>query len=254
VSKDRVPVEERPSVLFQALRLDPFSKDIWFEWLDRFGDRDGSLAVAAEAIGIVELPERKGALVSQRLAALPQSTPEECQSAVAKLNDYAAFLGVDGELERQLLLAKADELDVQRRSFRGKVYTTQDKAAAAETEWRRGELDKLAADLSTDRTKIQREGDRLVIVQHPGEGSPPQWVRDALLRREMARLRTPNEKRMIIGLSVVGLCLLPFGGFGLIPLLLSGLYWWHGDNRRGKALRAAHPAVFGSPQDTVPRN
>jgi hypothetical protein len=247
VSKDRVPVEERPSVLFQALRLDPFSKDIWFEWLDRFGDRDGSLAVAAEQIGIVELPERKRALIAERLAALPTSTPEECQATIANLVEYARSLGEDVEAEKARLLVTAEDLDVQRRSFRGQVYTTQEEAKSATDEWTKVELDRVAAEMSSEKLKIQREGDRLVIGYHENTYRGEREVLvNRLLKLEAKKLRPPNEVPWIITLVIAGLFLLPFGGIGLLPLV-AGLAIWHVNaTRRENRLCRMYPEVFES--------
>lgn len=244
VSKDRVPVEERPSVLFRALGLDPFSKDIWFEWLNRFGDQDGSLAVAAEAIGIVELPERKGALVAQRLAALPQSTPEECQSAVAKLNDYAAFLGFDAELEQNLLIAKAEELDEQRRSYRGEVFATEEEAKAAEEKGKLNELEALAREFSSERLRIERRAEQLVITEHSLNNAQLEVALDRHLRREAQKLQPYNEKVVLASLVIVGALLAPVGGTGLVLILAALLYWRHKNGQRRDAVAGKHPGLF----------
>lgn len=248
VVRNRVPDDAVANVLVESLNLNPFAKDIWFEWLARFGDRDSSLATAADSVGVVELAERKMAVLAEALAKLPTDTPDECYAGIAVLEEQAMLLGADCNPQRQSLLAKAEALALERRSFRGEAYKTEEEASVAAQEWNRLELDKIAGQMSTEKLPIRRDGDQLVFaVTEPPAPSSIQ----RLLEVEGGKLQPPGEKLLIVVLIIAGVSLIPVAGLGLVLILGAYLLWRQADSRRQNSLRAAHPAIFGPPKNPV---
>lgn len=127
----RVPDENVKSVLLQALTLNPFNDMVWIFWLKHFGDHDGSLAASADLVRIVAVKFEKVNLFAERKRELSWNTPEECLGNLNTLEKYANWLGVPFDDERILIEKRAEELDLQRRTFNGVIYPTADQAAVA---------------------------------------------------------------------------------------------------------------------------
>lgn len=131
VAAGRVPGDQVQSVLVQALTLDPFNAAAWTEWLDRFGDHDGSVGASAEALGVGEVKSHKAKLVAQHKGTLPWDTPEDCRANSPVLEKYAESLGFDFDAERTLIEARAAKLDRERRTFNGTEYPSLSEATEA---------------------------------------------------------------------------------------------------------------------------
>lgn len=126
----RVPEAEIRRVLVQSLELDPFGDKAWNVWIEKFGDKDGSVAASAKALG-VQVAAYKSNLISQRRATLAWSTPEECRESSGVLEDYAAWVGFPFDTERARIAELAEDLDRTRCTFNGVLYPTLSEATAA---------------------------------------------------------------------------------------------------------------------------
>lgn len=131
VGAGRVPKEEVPVVLAEAIRLDPFLERPWRLWVEQMGDRDGSLNLAAEHFGLPFVALHKQELVSSRRAALSWSTPEECKRNGDILEETARFYGLPFDDIRRDIEGRAAELDQARRTFNGTVYPTVEEGMRA---------------------------------------------------------------------------------------------------------------------------
>ncbi|AYG95608.1 hypothetical protein D8I30_10765 [Brevundimonas naejangsanensis] len=134
VGAGRVPAEEVPAVLVEAIGLDPFLEKPWRLWVEKMGDRDGSLVRAAEDLGLPIVAVHKQDLFSRRRAALSWSTPEECQRNADLLEEDARFYGLPFDDIRREIESRAEALDQQRRTFNGIVYPTVEDGARARAE------------------------------------------------------------------------------------------------------------------------
>lgn len=124
IEAGRVPVCDIAPLLIQSLQLDPFRETPWRLWLEHQGDVDGGVGRAAEALGVAGNLVLKNHLLNRRRAALAWSTPEDCRSNVALLNETARFLGLPFDEDRRQIEARANELDLERRTFMGSTYDT----------------------------------------------------------------------------------------------------------------------------------
>lgn len=131
VAAGRVPDKDVQSVLVQALACDPFNEEGWTEWLDRFGDQDGSLSASADVVGVTVVKDHKAKLFSQRKDALSWNTPEECQVNSVILEQHAEWLGCPFDAERTAIENRAMKLDKKRRTFSGIEYPSLAEATAA---------------------------------------------------------------------------------------------------------------------------
>ena len=134
VGAGRVPEEEVPAVLAESIGLDPFLEKPWRLWVEKMGDRDGSLARAAEALGLPFVALHKQHLLARRRAALSWATPEECQRNSEVLEEDARFFGLPFDDIRREIESRAEALDQQRRTFDGIVYPTMQDSARARAE------------------------------------------------------------------------------------------------------------------------
>ena len=124
VAAGRVPSDEAAAVLIEALQLNPFADRAWELWVERIGDQDGSVARAAEALGVTGLVHYKQSVLERGRAELAWSTPEECESSGDLLEAQARFLGLPFNSLRKEIRAKSVALDELRRTFNGKLYAT----------------------------------------------------------------------------------------------------------------------------------
>jgi hypothetical protein len=131
VKAGRVPASDMATVLVQALQLDPFRVTPWRLWLEHLGDPDGGVAGATEALGVDGIPDCKDQLLSQSRSALAWSTPEECRASLAILQETARFLGLSIDQESGQIEARAETLDLGRRTFTGSIYATVEAANEA---------------------------------------------------------------------------------------------------------------------------
>lgn len=134
VGAGRVPEEEIPAVLVEAIGLDPFLEKPWRLWVEKLGDRDGSLVRAAGDLGLPVVAVHKQDLFSRRRAALSWSTPEECQRNGDLLEEDARFYGLPFDDIRREIECRAEALDTERRTFNGIVYPTAEDSARARAE------------------------------------------------------------------------------------------------------------------------
>ena len=134
VAAGRVPDEEIAAVLVEALQLDPFLDEGWRLWVERAGDKDGSVARAAYKLGVGGLVHHKRSLLERKRAELWWSTPEECRSSCDALEVHAQFYGVPFDTLRQDIEARAVGLDESRRTFAGTVYDTIEAMEIAKAE------------------------------------------------------------------------------------------------------------------------
>ncbi len=134
VAAGRVPDEETAAVLVEALQLDPFLDEGWRLWVERAGDKDGSVARAAYTLGVGGLVHHKRSLLERKRAELWWSTPEECRSSCDALEVHAQFYGVPFDTLRQDIEARAVGLDESRRTFAGTVYDTIEAMEIAKAE------------------------------------------------------------------------------------------------------------------------
>ena len=131
VTSGRVPEAEAQATLVQALELDPFNDLAWKTWLERFGDKDGSVGASAKALGVAVAESHKAKLISQRKASLPWSTPEECRESCQTLEQYAASIAFPFDTERGQIDTLTADLDRTRRTFNGVLYSTIAEVSAA---------------------------------------------------------------------------------------------------------------------------
>jgi hypothetical protein len=124
VAAGRVPSDETAAVLIEALQLNPFADRAWELWVERIGDQDGSVARAAEALGVTGLVHYKQSVLERGRAELAWSTPEECESSGDLLEAQARFLGLPFNSLRKEIRAKSVALDELRRTLNEKLYAT----------------------------------------------------------------------------------------------------------------------------------
>jgi hypothetical protein len=141
VSAGRVPVDEIAVVLTEALQLNPFHERAWRLWVERMGDEDGSIVLAASDLGATDLAAFKQSLLEQTRAGLAWSTLQECSASGEQLEARAVFLGAPFEKHRieiericDALKAKSVALDEARRTFNGKIYATAEEMESARAE------------------------------------------------------------------------------------------------------------------------
>ena len=131
VQAQRVPSDEVPEVLIEALQLDPFLDDGWKIWIELIGDYDGSVVDAAQQFITNDLDQHKQILFENQSSILEWSTPEESLSNIAALEVHARFYGIPFAPLKQKIEDYAATLDEQRRTFSGTVYdSVQDMEAA----------------------------------------------------------------------------------------------------------------------------
>ena len=136
ISKGRITGEEAEKRLIESLTLNPYEPESYLLWLDRYGDEDGLLGLAAQHFGIWEVSERKDEMLLRYEAGLNLSSLEECEISLAKLTSYAFRLGkVNIDREREYISAEIDRFDRERRTFNGVLYESLEEARAAEIQW-----------------------------------------------------------------------------------------------------------------------
>ena len=100
----------------------------------RFCHRDVGAQVAEvdQHTLLQDVTNEKKQLIGDKIAKLNYSTPESCQSSLKELEAYAATIGYnDIEVERADIIAIADKLDKERRTFKGVTYDSFDSLREA---------------------------------------------------------------------------------------------------------------------------
>lgn len=131
IKKEVIVYPEIGRALLAALSMHPYNGDIWREWIDRFGDSDGSVGESAAAFHVDEVDVYKQKLVSQEKEKLVWTTAESCAQSLKSLEKLYSRLGLPFENERKRINENSDKIERDSRTFKGVLYASPSVANAA---------------------------------------------------------------------------------------------------------------------------
>ena len=113
----RIPEAEQQSILFQALSLNPYNKEIYLSLLDNYGDKDGSIEAMAVVFDVNDITEKKKVLLDEFYKDQSKETEDDCLNLRTIMSDKAEQLGIKG-------FEKYEPLEKEIRKWFDRYYST----------------------------------------------------------------------------------------------------------------------------------
>lgn len=152
----RIAELKQKDALSVAIFMNPYDRELYFYCLQKFGDDSGELGAFYSCHKLGDFSAKKSEILISEFSDEDMSTIDRCDVLLEKVKERSIFLGCDAsdlfidikkkrmrlDVERRtfngVVYGSDEELDtaksLSRRTFSGKVYTTEEEARAAQVD------------------------------------------------------------------------------------------------------------------------
>ncbi len=114
ISKDRIKESDMENQLIESIKLNPYDKNVYFKWLDKFQDENKYIEYISDYFGLrEEINGYKYKILRLYKEKLDFSSLDACEKNIKLLENYAIDLGIDdlNEIKYSILIDYKKELD-----------------------------------------------------------------------------------------------------------------------------------------------